>query len=229
MIMSVLVSTARTSEAKQESSKAEKETTTNPDQEALMDKIDNQKKEQETKKNKFIKEYFGEGENAIEGPLPLKTIREILLRFFCGELDEVEETIRKGESGQKIDDLEQEAYTAYVIVDEYIKEHEETLKQLKRDGFEKILNGDTMLNYSMASGDKVMRRVVEIELDRMGVTDPHQRLIHKHRYFGDELPEEVIAEQKARAEAKARALAEAKARAQAQKAQKEENSEGGEL
>ena len=154
-------------------------------EEEIQSKLDQEEVREVQKRQTILNEYFGDSTNP-DATLPFEKVKEMLFKFFIGNLTEMRANIKLIESLVKVEHEQQKRYEDYVYVDEYLKLHPELADYTKKQ-FEPILSAETMFEFSSQNGEKIVRRLVKLDLDRKGINDPRERRIYMNRYFGDEL------------------------------------------
>lgn len=121
------------------------------------------------KRTTVLNKYFTEG---VEN-LTQEKATDLMMEYYFGNLENLKKTIEKAESMIDITDDEHEIFASFIMVQAYANSTD--LSTQARGDFEKLLVADTIMNYAKENVDTVLKKLLEMEMSRQGITDEVQR------------------------------------------------------
>ena len=139
----------------------------------------------------------------IADPLTTEFVLPVLRDYFLKQVanPSVEESARKVQALEEVDDVQHEEFVHWLMVTEFLKkfEAEDKGRDMTRDQLIKLLDVSTMMKFSSENVNILMREITRLELDRRGETDPEVRRKALDRYSVDQpikTDEEILQEMK---------------------------------
>jgi hypothetical protein len=129
---------------------------------------ESKEKKLDSKREQMLSHYFTEGVQSLKSD----QIHRLFVEFFIGKYDEVMKVVKKTQTDE-VSDVEHELYTSYMMLNEYLLNTQ--LDSKNKEELKELLKAKTVLDYSRQNSRKIMKKILENELDKKGITDQKER------------------------------------------------------